>query len=41
LASRRDGNNVFYRVIDNCVMIMLERGLCLIEEDQKRSNAST
>ena len=33
---RRDGNNVFYQIVDNCVVILLERGLCLIEESKKR-----
>ena len=32
VATRRDGNNVFYRILDQCVMVLLERGLCLIEE---------
>lgn len=31
LASRRNGSNVCYRVIDPCVQVLLERGLCLIE----------
>ena len=31
LGSRRDGNNIFYRIADPCVPILLERGLCLIE----------
>ena len=31
LASRRNGNNVCYRIVDPCVPILLERGLCLIE----------
>jgi len=31
LASRRNGNNVYYRIADPCVPILLERGLCLIE----------
>jgi DNA-binding transcriptional ArsR family regulator len=31
LAAQRDGNNVFYRVVDPCVQILLERGLCLVE----------
>ena len=38
VASRRDGNNVFYRVVDNCIVILLERGLCLVEESAKRAN---
>lgn len=41
VAARRDGNNVFYRIVDNCVMILLERGLCLIEETAKRSGKSS
>ena len=38
IAGRRDGNNVFYRIVDHCVIVLLERGLCLIEEDAKRAN---
>lgn len=37
VASKRDGNNVFYRVVDNCIVILLERGLCLVEESAKRA----
>ena len=37
VAARRHGNNVFYRIVDNCVMILLEHGLCLIEETAKRA----
>lgn len=29
LAARRDGNNVLYRIVDPCVRVLLERGLCL------------
>jgi DNA-binding transcriptional ArsR family regulator len=36
VAARRNGNNVYYRIVDNCVVILLERGLCLIEETAKR-----
>jgi len=36
VAGRRDGNNVYYRIVDHCVIDLLERGLCLIEEDAKR-----
>lgn len=31
LASRRNGNNVLYRVADPCVPVLLEHGLCLVE----------
>jgi ArsR family transcriptional regulator, lead/cadmium/zinc/bismuth-responsive transcriptional repressor len=37
VASRREGNNVYYRIVDNCVVILLERALCLIEETAKRT----
>lgn len=36
VASRRSGNNIYYRIVDDCVVILLERGLCLIEETEKR-----
>ncbi len=36
VVGRREGNNVHYRIVDNCVVILLERGLCLIEETAKR-----
>ena len=38
VAGKREGNNVYYRIVDNCVVILLERALCLIEESKKRSN---
>lgn len=31
LATRREGSNIYYRVVDPCVPVLLERGLCLIE----------
>lgn len=31
LGCRRNGNNIYYRVIDPCVSVLLDRGLCLIE----------
>ncbi|MBT4864857.1 MAG: helix-turn-helix transcriptional regulator [Planctomycetaceae bacterium] len=31
IGSRRDGVNIYYRIIDPCVPVLLERGLCLIE----------
>ena len=30
--SRRDGNNVYYRVVDLCVSGLLEQGWCLVDE---------
>lgn len=37
LASRREGNNIHYRIIDPCVLDLLDRGLCLTEDARKRS----
>lgn len=31
LGTRRQGTNICYRIIDACVPVLLERGLCLIE----------
>ncbi len=36
VAARREGNNVNYRIVDHCVLILLERGLCLVEENKRR-----
>jgi DNA-binding transcriptional ArsR family regulator len=35
LASRRDGNNVFYRVENGCVAPLLDLALCLMEDERK------
>lgn len=32
LACRRDGKSIFYRLVDLCVMSMLDQALCLTEE---------
>jgi len=32
VASRREGNQIHYRVIDLCVRSLLDQGLCLMEE---------
>ncbi len=31
VATRRDGNNILYRVVDPCVPTLLSHGLCLVE----------
>ncbi len=36
LASRRDGNNICYRVVDLCVRSLLDQALCLMEEVRVR-----
>ena len=34
LVSRRDGNNVFYRVENGCVAPLLDLALCLMEDER-------
>jgi len=36
--SRREGNNILYRLVDLCVRSLLDQGLCLMEETTARSN---
>lgn len=36
LGSRRNGNNVYYRIVDPCVPDLLDRGLCLAEDAKER-----
>lgn len=38
LASRRDGNNIYYRIVDVCVVSLLDRGLCLVEDARGRKS---
>jgi DNA-binding transcriptional ArsR family regulator len=40
LASRRVGNNIFYRVVDVCVKGLLEQGWCVMEEAGGRTLAA-
>ena len=37
LGSRRNGNNIYYRIVDPCVIEILDHGLCLNEETKARS----
>src|SRR3954451_4388133 len=36
LSSRRDGNNVYYRVVNGCVAPLLDLALCLLEDEECR-----
>jgi ArsR family transcriptional regulator, lead/cadmium/zinc/bismuth-responsive transcriptional repressor len=36
VAPRRNGNNIFYRIVDPCIVSLLDRGVCLIEEARER-----
>lgn len=38
LKARRDGKNIQYRIVDPCVLSLLELGLCLIEETKQRTD---
>lgn len=40
VASRRNGNNIFYKIVDPCVVNLLDRGLCLMEDAQERARLS-
>lgn len=37
VASRREGNNIHYRLVDLCVRTLLDQGLCLMEEVSDRT----
>ena len=37
LVGTRNGNNVHYRIVDPCVLNLLEQGLCLMEDAEGRS----
>lgn len=39
LVSRREGNNIYYRLVDLCVRSLLDRGLCLMEEVSGRGSS--
>lgn len=32
LASRREGNQIHYRIVDPCIPALIDQGLCLIED---------
>jgi ArsR family transcriptional regulator, lead/cadmium/zinc/bismuth-responsive transcriptional repressor len=40
LSSRREGNNVHYRVVDCCVKGLLEQGWCLMESADGRGGCA-
>lgn len=40
LSSRRDGNNIFYRLVDLCVSGLLEQGWCLMDESSGRARVT-
>jgi DNA-binding transcriptional ArsR family regulator len=36
LGSRRNGTNIYYRIVDPCVPSLLDQGLCLLEDAKGR-----
>ena len=40
LRSRRDGNNMYYRVVNGCVAPLLDLALCLMEDEAKPQRKS-
>ena len=36
LGSRRNGNQIYYRIVDPCVTSLLDQGLCLTEDAKAR-----
>lgn len=36
VATRRDGNNIYYRIVDACVPALLELGWCLLDTIRAR-----
>ena len=36
VGTRREGNSIFYRMVDPCVLELLDRGLCLTEDARER-----
>jgi DNA-binding transcriptional ArsR family regulator len=41
LGHRRNGNNIFYRILDSCVVSLLDAALCLMEESKMRKTGGT
>ncbi len=37
LGSRRNGTQVYYRIVDPCVVALLDQGLCLSEDAERRT----
>lgn len=36
VSGRRNGTQIHYRIVDACVTVLLDRGLCLMEDTGKR-----
>lgn len=40
LGSRRNGINIYYRLVDPCIRELIDRGLCLSEDSKTRRKGS-
>jgi DNA-binding transcriptional ArsR family regulator len=38
VAARREGNNIYYRVVDRCVPALLDQALCIMEDERPGSS---
>lgn len=38
VATRRSGNMIYYRVVDHCVVGLLQKALCLLDHGNKNSD---
>jgi DNA-binding transcriptional ArsR family regulator len=38
VASRREGNSIYYRIQDKCVPVILDKALCVMEDETAGSN---
>jgi DNA-binding transcriptional ArsR family regulator len=36
VSARREGNFVYYRIVDRCVTGLMDLGICLVEETERR-----
>jgi DNA-binding transcriptional ArsR family regulator len=41
VSARRDGNFVNYRIVDPCITGLMDLGICLVEESERRSPSSS
>jgi DNA-binding transcriptional ArsR family regulator len=40
LSTRRDGNNIHYKVVDRCVVGLLEQGWCMVDAASSRNGVT-
>ncbi len=36
VSSRRNGNNIFYKIVDPCIATLMDRAMCLLEDSRAR-----